>query len=105
MPVIRANQVMQVESEKTRRRHDKKYEQGAAFANGAYCPASEAMMPLFDMGFLQADAVYEKSTVSNGRYFRVQDHFDRFARSCAKFRLKNPYSHEEMLEIFNALHR
>lgn len=67
--MIRTNQVVEVGSEKTCRKHDNKSAQGAAFANGEYCPVSEAMMPLSDMGFVQSDAAYEKATVSNECYF------------------------------------
>lgn len=105
MTPIEANQIMRDDPSQARLPHEGKYEQGSAFANGEYCPAGEAMMPLFDMGFIQSDATYEKATVAKGRYFRLSDHFDRFARSCEKFRLVSPYTNEEMLGIFNALLR
>jgi branched-chain amino acid aminotransferase len=105
MPLIEANRVMRDDPSGERLPHDKEYEDGSAFANGQYCAASQAMMPLFDMGFIQSDATYEKATVSKGRYFRLLDHFDRFARSCEKFRLRSPYTNEEMLGVFNELLR
>lgn len=103
--MIQVTEVMQSEPLGARLPHDKKYESGIAFVNGQTCARDEAMVPLFDMGFLQSDATYEVATVSRGRYFRLQDHFDRLARSCAAFRLRNPHTSEQMLEIFNRLLR
>jgi branched-chain amino acid aminotransferase len=105
MSVIQVDKIMQTDPASARLPHEKKYEKGGAFANGEYCPLTEAMIPLIDLGFLQSDVTYDKATVSRGRFFRIQDHFDRFASSCAKFRLSNPYTNEEMLEIFNSLLR
>jgi branched-chain amino acid aminotransferase len=85
--------------------HDERYEAGAAYVNGAYCPLGEASVPILDMGFLQADATYEKATVARGRFFRLDDHYDRFERSCAKFRLRNPLTREGMTETFSELLR
>src|SRR2546430_711770 len=53
--------------------HDSRYTLGAAFSNGTYSPLHEAVMPVLDLGFLQSDVVYEKATVSKGRYFRLED--------------------------------
>jgi branched-chain amino acid aminotransferase len=105
MAIIQIEQIMQTHSSSARLPHDKKYEKGVAFANGKYCARDEAVMPIWDMGFLQSDATYEVATVSRGRYFRLEDHFNRFARSCKTFRLRNPYTNEAVLEIFNTMIR
>jgi branched-chain amino acid aminotransferase len=86
-----------------RRPHDAAYEGGIAFMDGEVCPLTEATVPFLDFGFLQSDAVYEKATVSNGRYFRLDEHFARFTRSCRAFRLENPWTDDEMRGIFDAL--
>ena len=82
---------------------DTRYLQGSAFVHGQYCPIAEATLPLYDAGFLHADAVYEKATVSNGRFFCLQEHLHRFEQSCQKFRLTNPYSPEETVAILSHL--
>lgn len=81
--------------------HDPQFEHGTAFTNGHFCALGEAMMPLLDLGFLQSDVTYEKVTVANGRFFRLEDHFARFSRSCDKFRLKNPYNNPDMRRILS----
>lgn len=88
-------------SEVGRLPHDPQFGHGSAFMNGRFCGLDEAVMPVLDLGFLQSDVTYEKVTVANGRFFRLEDHFARLARSCEKFRLKNPYSDQEMRRILS----
>src|SRR6266704_4006687 len=85
--------------------HEGKYRSGVAFVRGLYCAPAEAMIPLFDSGFVNCDVVYEKLTVANGRIFRLQDHLERLAQSCAKFRLLNPHTNDEIASIFHKLLR
>ena len=47
------------------------------FVNGSYCRESEASVSVFDRGFLFADAVYEVSTVLNGRLVDNEAHLLR----------------------------
>lgn len=65
--------------------HD--YSLGAAFVRGRYVPIGEAAIPLTDWGFLRSDAAYDVVTVWNGSFFRLDAHLERFAHSCARFRL------------------
>jgi branched-chain amino acid aminotransferase len=105
MGIIQIDQMIRDESSCARLPHDEKYETGIAFVNGKICAAEEAMVPFWDHGFIHADATYEVVTVVRGRIFRLQDHFERLARSCEKFRLRNPYSNDEMAEIFSEMLR
>ena len=105
MSIIDVEQLMKSNPAGARLPHDPKYEYGIAFLNGKYCTQGEAVIPFFDMGVFQADATYEVSAVSRGRFFRLQDHFDRFARSCKEFRLSNPHTETEMREIFSSMLR
>lgn len=83
--------------------HDENYDGGIAFVNGEYCRRDRAMVPMWDLGFLQSDATYEVVTVSRGQFFRIDDHLERLARSCEAFRLRNPYNNDQMMDIFTAL--
>jgi branched-chain amino acid aminotransferase len=105
MSIIDVEQIMKNDPAGARLPHERKYEHGIAFLNGKYCTRDDAVIPLFDMGVIQSDATYEVATVSRGRFFRLRDHFDRFARSCQAFRLRNPYTEDEMLDIFNSMLR
>ena len=65
------------------------YSQGVAFVRGQYVPIAEAAIPITDWGFLRSDATYDVVTVWDGAFFRLDAHLERFAASCARFRL-NP---------------
>lgn len=105
MKIISIEKQMMKQAESERYPFEERFLQGSAFIHGDYCSAIEASIPMIDLGFLQADAVYEKATVSNGRIFRLKDHLERFERSCEKFHLKNPHSNEETVEILSNLVR
>ena len=49
--------------------------------NGRQMPLEEVLVPALDRAFLFGDAVYEVIRVYNGRLFRIEDHFDRLAKS------------------------
>lgn len=99
MKAIQVKHIMQSESAHKRHSHNIAYENGAAFTLGEYRPIEQAMVPLGDPGFMQADATYEVVSVTQGYIFRLQDHLERFERSCEKFKLKNPYSTKQTAEI------
>jgi branched-chain amino acid aminotransferase len=73
--------------------------EGIAFMGGDYLPLEEAKMSIFDTGFLHSDVVYDVTSTWNDYFFKLDEHLERFARSCAGFRLKNPYSNAETAKI------
>lgn len=60
---------------------------GCAYVDGTYVPPEQATISIFDWGFLHSDATYDVAHVWNGRFFRLDDHLDRFAASCRALRL------------------
>ncbi|GAB2177056.1 aminotransferase class IV [Dongia sp. agr-C8] len=70
--------------------------QGLAFVEGQYVPIQEARIPILDQGFLHSDLTYDVPAVWDGRYFRLDDHLDRFEESCRRLRLRSPISRAEM---------
>lgn len=103
MAIIQAEQIMLTDPAHARKPHDENYALGSAYINGQYCGVHEAAIPIVDMGFMHADAAYDVVSVSKGQFFRLQDHLNRFESSCAKFRLKNPYTQGETAEILTNL--
>ena len=63
------------------------YSQGVACVRGHYVPIADAAIPITDWGFLRSDATYDVVTVWDGAFFRLEAHLERFAASCARFRL------------------
>lgn len=72
---------MQPESDRS------KYTDGAAWVDGQYVPIAEAKISMLDWGFLHSDVTYDVTHVWHGSFFRLEDHLDRFERSCDRLRL------------------
>lgn len=69
---------------------------GVAWIEGELVPVEEARIPMLDQGFLHSDLTYDVPAVWDGRFFRLDDHIDRFFESCAKLRLKCPQDKAEL---------
>jgi branched-subunit amino acid aminotransferase/4-amino-4-deoxychorismate lyase len=69
---------------------------GIAWVGGDYVPVAEAKIPLLDQGFLKSDLTYDVPAIWDGRFFRLDDHLDRFWASMAKLRLNSPVSRQDM---------
>ena len=79
---------------------------GVAFIEGQYVNGDEARISVFDLGFSRSDVVYDVVSTWQGQFFRLDDHIDRFLRSCAGMRLSCPYSKKEIQEILaECVHR
>ena len=72
---------------------------GIVFIDGEYMRPDEARMSIFDTGFVWGDGVYDVTSTWNGWFFMLDEHLERFGRSCAGFRLQNPWSFEAMRRI------
>ena len=65
---------------------------GTAFVDGGRsCRSPRRGWPLTDFGFTRSDATYDIAHVWHRRFFRLEDHLDRFERSLAALRLRIPY--------------
>ena len=73
--------------------------EGCVFIGGEYVAPEDAKMSIFDAGFVWSDTVYDVTATWAGWFFMLDEHLERFARSCAGFRLENPYSADEMRQI------
>lgn len=73
-----------------------KFADGVAWVAGQLYPLKEAVIPFTDEGFMHGDLTYDVPSVWDGRYFRLDDHLDRFGRSLAKMRMTWPIPKEEV---------
>lgn len=60
------------------------------YVNGAYLPEAEAKVSVFDRGFLFADAVYEVTSVLDGRLVDFGGHLGRLHRSLGELEMAAP---------------
>ncbi|MGH8777957.1 aminotransferase class IV [Paraburkholderia sp.] len=72
---------------------------GTAYVDGKVVPLSEAKISMLDWGFLHSDATYDVMHVWSGRFFRLQDHLDRFEHGMKQLRMKIPYDRSQIESI------
>ncbi|WP_170333872.1 D-amino-acid transaminase [Ruegeria arenilitoris] len=73
------------------------------YVNGEYLPETEAKVSIFDRGFLFADAVYEVTSVLDGKLIDFEGHAVRLKRSLDELEIDEPCTKEELLEIHRKL--
>lgn len=73
------------------------------YVNGEYLPEDEAKISVFDRGFLFADAVYEVTSVLDGKLIDFEGHAVRLQRSLDELEMASPCSKDELLEIHRKL--
>ena len=60
------------------------------YLNGKIVPAKEAMVSVFDHGFLYGDGIYETMRVYDGVIFMLDEHIRRLYRSASLIGLTIP---------------
>ena len=69
---------------------------GAVYVNGTIKPAGEAVVPVYDHGFLYGEGVYETLRTYNRVPFLYDRHLDRLRASAARIRLEVPFTNGEL---------
>jgi branched-chain amino acid aminotransferase len=72
---------------------------GCAWVEGGFVPVGEARIPLLDAGFLRSDVTYDVVGVWHGRFFRLEDHLDRFERSWTRLQMRPPLDRDGMRSV------
>ncbi|HEO70678.1 MAG TPA: branched-chain amino acid--2-keto-4-methylthiobutyrate aminotransferase, partial [Candidatus Hydrogenedentes bacterium] len=103
MDMVRVGEIMASGPEHERLPHDPDYAFGSAYIADHFCPILVAAIPIFDCGFMHADAVYDVVSVSRGLFFRLEQHQARFARACEAIRARNPFDREKEASILHEL--
>ncbi|GHC63810.1 D-amino-acid transaminase [Limoniibacter endophyticus] len=67
-----------------------------AYVNGAFLPASEASVSIFDRGYLFGDGIYEVAAVIDGKLVDSASHLARLKRSTGEINIKLHLSEEEI---------
>ena len=75
--------------------------QGCAWIDGRFVSPEDAKISIFDWGFLHGDATYDVAHVWQGRFFRLDDHLDRFEASLARLRLAPGCTRAEMRAVMH----
>lgn len=81
------------------------FSSGCAWVDGEFVPIAEARIPILDMGFSRSDCTYDVVAVWEGGFFRLDDHLDRFERSCLCLQLRPPAREEIRRIVFECVRR
>jgi D-alanine transaminase len=73
------------------------------YVNGEYLPEEDAKISIFDRGFLMADAVYEVTSVLDGKLIDFEGHAVRLERSMNELDMVAPCTKDELLDIHRKL--
>lgn len=66
------------------------------YLDGAYVPAAEARVSVFDRSFVYGDGVFEGIEVQDGGIFKLDAHIDRLYRSAAFLRITVPLARADL---------
>ena len=69
---------------------------GIIYAGGAFRPAADASVSVFDHGLLYGDGVFEGIRAYNGRVFKLERHIERLFESARAIRLQIPGTRDEV---------
>lgn len=68
------------------------------YLNGDYVKKEQAVVSVFDHGFLYGDGIFEGIRIYNGNIFKCKEHLDRLYDSARSIMLNIPLSYQEMQE-------
>ena len=69
------------------------------FLNGEFVKKEDAVVSVFDHGFLYGDGVFEGIRVYSGNVFRLDAHLKRLFESAQSIMLNIPYTKEELTQL------
>jgi branched-chain amino acid aminotransferase len=75
--------------------------QGCAYIDDAFVAPEQAKISIFDWGFLRSDATYDVAHVWQGKFFRLDDHLDRFFASTRRLRLDPGKTRDEVHAVMH----
>ncbi len=73
------------------------------YVNGEFVAEEDAKISVFDRGFLMADAVYEVTTVVDGKLIDYPGHAERLQRSLDELEMEAPQQIGDLLDIHREL--
>jgi branched-chain amino acid aminotransferase len=69
------------------------------YLNDRFVPQEEAVVSVFDHGFLYGDGVYETLRAYRGRVFQLAEHLARLDRSASHLQLRLPVGPERLADL------
>lgn len=73
--------------------------ESVAYFEGQFMPLKAAKISIVDPAVTKSDIVFDVVSACGRMFFRLDDHVDRFERSCESIRVKPPVSRDEIKRI------
>lgn len=73
-----------------------RYQDALVCINGKFTPPEEAMVSIFDRGFLYGDSVYEVTLTYEGIPFLMEEHLERLTNSARGIGMELDWSHDHL---------
>lgn len=80
------------------------YQSQPAWRNGRYDQVRDLSVSILDLGMIHADATYDVMAIRKGRGFMLDEHIERFIKSCEYWRIPMPYCALELKDVAKSLH-
>tara|TARA_Y100000589_G_scaffold246880_1_gene234679 strand:+ start:110 stop:1048 length:939 start_codon:yes stop_codon:yes gene_type:complete len=77
----------------------KNFKNGCAWINHHYLPIEDAGVPIMDVGFSKSDCTYDVVSTWKGKFFKLDEHLDRFEKNWKKLNLTPPVNKIQMKGI------
>ena len=71
------------------------------YLNGKIVPREQALVSVYDAGFMLGDGIWEGIRLYNGKWAFVQDHMDRLYESARVVDMDIPLTREQMIEALD----
>jgi branched-chain amino acid aminotransferase len=75
-----------------------------AFTNDRFCTVKDLNVSILDLGFIHSDATYDVIAIKDGEFVNLEEHLNRFAKSCAGWRIPIKYSSADIEAILRTLY-
>ena len=75
------------------------FENGCAWIDNQYLPIEKAAVPILDVGFSKSDCTYDVVATWKGKFFRLDDHLDRFEKNWKQLKFKPPITKAQIKNI------
>jgi aminodeoxychorismate lyase len=73
------------------------------FLNGKFVPEEQALVSVFDRGYLYGDGLFESMLLLNGKPFHWAQHLERLERGAKFLKIRIPFSPEELRDFARRL--
>ena len=80
------------------------YKDYPAWHNGVFCTVQDLDVSILDLGLIHSDATYDVMAFINNRGLKIQEHVDRFLKSCEHWRINAGYTQQQFIDIAVQLH-